>query len=91
MEAFSAISEWCTLSKGKTFTGELKNYTKDGDPYWLDISITPIFDEDGKVTHFTAIERNITDRKQSEEDLKYEIEERKRVEAQMQEYADKLE
>jgi PAS domain S-box-containing protein len=80
-----------TLSQGKTFSGELKNYTKDGDPYWLDISITPLFDDDGKVTHFTAIERNITDRKQSEDDLKFEIEERKRVEAQMQEYADKLE
>lgn len=80
-----------TLSQGKTFSGELKNYTKDGDPYWLDISITPLFDDDGKVTHFTAIERNITDRKQSEDDLKFEIQERKRVEAQMQEYADKLE
>ena len=87
-----------TLSKGRTFTGELKNYTKDGDPYWLDISITPIRDDNGVVTHFTAIERNITDRKQFEHDLRRErdnaekeIAERKRVETQMQEYADKLE
>ncbi len=87
-----------TLSKGKSFTGELKNYTKDGDAYWLDISITPICNEEGVVTHFTAIERNITDRKEFEKELQREKEnaekeaaERKRVEMQMQEYADKLE
>jgi len=80
-----------TLSQGRTFMGELKNYTKDGDPYWLDISITPIRNDEGVVTHFTAIERNITDRKQFEESLQHEVEERRRVESQMQEYADKLE
>ena len=80
-----------TLAAGKSFKGEVKNYTKDGDPYWLDISIAPIHDEAGEITHFTAIERNITDRKRFEEDLQQEVSERKRVEMQMQEYADKLE
>ncbi|MGH1398208.1 MAG: ATP-binding protein [Alphaproteobacteria bacterium] len=86
------------LMKGKSFKGELKNYTKDGDPYWLDISIMPIHDKNGEITHFTAIERNITRQKRFEKDLKQqketaekEIAERKRVEEQMQEYADKLE
>ena len=87
-----------TLQKGKPFKGELKNYTKDGDPYWLDISIMPIFDKQGVLTHFTAIERNITGRKNFEKELlkekeiaENEIKERQRVEIQMQEYADKLE
>jgi PAS domain S-box-containing protein len=87
-----------TLAKGRTYTGELKNYSKNGDAYWLDISINPIFDDDGVMTHFTAIERDITDRKEIEEELRKEkdvaekeVTERKRVEAQMQEYADKLE
>jgi PAS domain S-box-containing protein len=86
------------LSQGKAYAGELKNYTKDGQMYWLDISITPIKNEDGIVTHFTAIERDITERKEVEEELKHEKEvaerevaERKRMELQMQEYADKLE
>lgn len=86
------------LSKGRPFTGELKNYTKDGEPYWLDISINPIFDDDGVMTHFTAIERDITERKEFEAEMRAEKEhaekevaERKRVELQMQEYADKLE
>ncbi|MGB0719160.1 MAG: response regulator [Bdellovibrionales bacterium] len=87
-----------TLQKGKTFKGELLNYTKDGDEYWLDISITPIKDENGVITHFTAIERNITHRKEFEVELQQEketaireIEERKRIETQVQEYTDKLE
>lgn len=87
-----------SLEKGKPFKGELKNYTKDGDPYWLDISIVPIYDNNGILTHFTAIERNITERKKFEKDLlrekelaEKEVLERQRVEAQMQEYADKLE
>jgi len=58
-----------TLTKGKSFQGELKNYTKDGDPYWLDISIVPFKNEVGIITHYTAIERNITERKIFEKEL----------------------
>ncbi len=87
-----------TLLRGKPFKGELKNYTKDGEPYWLDISIMPIRDDDGIITHFTAIERNITERKNFEKEImrekenaEKEVQERIRIETQMQEYADKLE
>lgn len=87
-----------TLADGRTFTGELQNYTKNGDPYWLDISITPIRDDEGNITHFTAIERDVTERKELEKTLKREKEiaekevlERKRIESQVQEYTDKLE
>lgn len=86
------------LLRGKPFKGELKNYTKDGDPYWLDISITPIQDKKGEITHFTAIERNITEQKRFERELlkeketaEKEVVERKRIESQIQEYTDKLE
>lgn len=86
------------LSNGRPFKGELLNYTKDGDPYWLEISIVPIKDDTGTVTHFTAIERNITERKNHEGELRIEkekaekeIAERRRIESQVQEYTDKLE
>lgn len=58
-----------TLLKGKSFKGELQNYTKDGITYWLDISITPVKDENGIITHFAAIERDITTRKAFEKEL----------------------
>ena len=58
-----------TLSKGRSFKGEIQNYTKDGHVYWLDISIVPVKDEDGNITHFAAIERDITQRKIFEKQL----------------------
>lgn len=58
-----------SLQQGKYFQGELENYTKDGDPYWLEISITPVKNNDGVITHFTAIERNISERKAFEKEL----------------------
>lgn len=57
------------LIKGKSYKGELQNYTKDGIAYWLDISITPVKNENGVITHFAAIERDITARKAFEKEL----------------------
>lgn len=49
---------------------ELVNYTRDGDPLWLDIDISPIVDEAGHHTHFVAVERDITARKRTEEAIR---------------------
>lgn len=38
----------------------IRNISKAGRPYWLDMSIIPLRDEAGKVTHFAAIERDVT-------------------------------
>ncbi len=54
------------LSKGEAFRGELLNYHKNGTPYWLDVSIVPVKNTEGAITHFAAIEHDITARKRSE-------------------------
>ncbi len=54
------------LEEGKPFKDELLNKHKNGKNYWLDISIVPIRNEAGVVTHFAAIERDITARKADE-------------------------
>lgn len=59
------ISE--ALRKGESFKGEILNYHKDGTPYWLDLSIVPIADNDGTITHYAAIERDITERIEAHE------------------------
>lgn len=51
------------LSEGKPFKGELLNVHKDGRQYWLDISIVPVKNAAGAITHFAAIERDITEKK----------------------------
>lgn len=39
---------------------KILNYSKSGTPYWLDLSIFPLKNRYGEVTHFAAIERDIT-------------------------------
>jgi len=38
----------------------IKNYSKYGESYWLDINIVPLKDDSGWTTHFAAIERDVT-------------------------------
>lgn len=49
---------------------ELINYRKDGSEFWVEVSITPVTDATGDNTHFIAIQRDITERKQAEELLR---------------------
>ena len=48
---------------------ELVNYRKDGSDYWIEIYIVPIANEQGQFTHFVAIQRDITKRKQAEAEM----------------------
>ena len=57
------------LCQRKGFKVELVNYAKSGRPYWVDIEVQPIYDENLQLTHYMAIERDITDRKRAEQIL----------------------
>lgn len=45
---------------------ELLNYKKDGTPFWVELSIVPVADESGELTHFISLQREVTERKQNE-------------------------
>ncbi|WP_111640532.1 PAS domain-containing protein [Marinimicrobium alkaliphilum] len=45
---------------------ELINYTKAGEPFWLEIELVPIVDSSGWYSHWLAVERDITERKKME-------------------------
>lgn len=49
---------------------EIVHYTRSGEGRWMDIDIVPILDAGGKLTHWLAVERDITERKRSEEALR---------------------
>jgi PAS domain S-box-containing protein len=51
------------------FNQEILNYSKNGKPYWVEINITPVFDDKGEVDIFIGVQQNITDRKLNEETL----------------------
>jgi two-component system CheB/CheR fusion protein len=57
---------WNTILSGKTWRGEFHNRKKDSTLYWESATISPVKDDDGKITHFIAIKEDITGRKQNE-------------------------
>ncbi len=61
---------WQTISSGKIWHGELINKKKDGNLYPHELTITPVCEEGGKITHFIGISQDITKRKEVERILK---------------------
>lgn len=55
------------LQAKQGFQAEVLNYHRDGHPYWVDIEVQPVADENGKVTNFIAIEQDISARVQAEQ------------------------
>lgn len=51
------------LSAQQPFYEEILNYTKTGDPYWISLSINPVFDDRGQLVRFVSVQANITETK----------------------------
>ncbi|MFZ4057219.1 MAG: PAS domain S-box protein [Ferruginibacter sp.] len=56
-------SLWTTICSGKEWHGEFHNRKKNGELFWEIASISPIKDEEGKITHFLAVKEDVTSRK----------------------------
>lgn len=61
---------WASITAGGVWRGEFHNRRKDGSLYWESVSIAPIRNEKGAITHFVAVKEDITRRKEAEESLR---------------------
>jgi len=57
------------ISNGVACTVELLNYSKNGTPFWNRLSITPIRDDNNRLTHYVGIQSNISKSRQNRERL----------------------
>ncbi|MBM4055323.1 MAG: EAL domain-containing protein [Planctomycetes bacterium] len=62
---------WETINSGKEWRGDFHNKRKDGTFFWEHVSISPIKNNKGTITHFVAIKEDITERKNFESRLLY--------------------
>jgi PAS domain S-box-containing protein len=56
----------------------LRNYRKDGTPFWNELYVSPVHDDGGRLTNFVGVQNDITERRRIEESLR-ESEERFRA------------
>lgn len=61
------------IAAGEFIKVEILNYRKDGTEFWNELSISPVKDEAGKVTHFIGIQDEVTDRVEKERALKAQL------------------
>ncbi len=66
-EALSNIS--AALNNQHFFSGEISSRTKKGEEYWVHTDISPIYDEEGRLDCFIAVQTLITERKLREEKI----------------------
>ena len=60
---------WAAISSGQVWRGEVVNRRKDGALTSEEMTITPVTLKPGNITHFIAINQDITERKRSDEAL----------------------
>lgn len=58
---------WQTILAGRVWQGELINRRKDGTLYNQEMTITPVLNGQGEITHFVSVRQDITERKLAEE------------------------
>lgn len=67
LEAVKAIRN--AIAQRQEVTATLLNYRKNGQPFWNELKISPVFSEQGDLLYFVGIQTDITQRKQAEEAL----------------------
>jgi PAS domain S-box-containing protein len=64
------VQLWRTVAKGEIWKNEVRNKAKDGTFYWVDTTIYPVKDSDGKLQKLIAIRFDTSSRKAAEDQLR---------------------
>ncbi|MBC2594671.1 PAS domain S-box protein [Ruficoccus amylovorans] len=56
-----------TMARGRSTTTTLKSHRKSGHVFWNELRFDPVYSENGNLTHYIVIQRDITEQVQAEE------------------------
>jgi PAS domain S-box-containing protein len=80
---------WETILSGQVWHGELVNKRRDGSLYHEEMTVTPVPDTSGEITHFIAIKQDISQRKRAEEALRQARDDLVRANVELERKVDK--
>jgi PAS domain S-box-containing protein len=67
METLAALNAAC--DRGEPFRGEILNYTRTGEPRWVELDVQPLKDAGGAVVGFVTLQLDITERKRIQAEI----------------------
>ena len=70
----SALEELrAAIKEGRECQVILRNYKKDSTLFWNELSISPVYDEEGNLANFFGVLADVTERRRTEEALQYQL------------------
>ncbi len=75
---------WEKLKNGQSWSGKIKNRTKDGGYYWVYAHIEPLYNEKGEIDSYIAIRLDITENELLSQEIAKKEEQNKQQERMMQ-------
>ena len=72
-------SMWDTILAGRTWQDNMVNRKKDGSLYYEEMTITPVRNEQGEISHFVAIKQDISERRSAEKRIQHQADDLKLI------------
>ena len=76
-----------SIHQGRECQAVLRNYRKDGTPFWNEVKITPVRDEAGRLIHFVGVLTDVTGRVEAQKALDRVLAELHRSNQELEQFA----
>ena len=75
------------IAEGRSCRVILRNFRKDGSPFWNELTLSPVLGSGGEITHFIGVQTVVTEREEARRERNELIEQLHQVNSQLEEFA----